>query len=41
MINDNNVMLDDMTVEDLKRELNTEVQVCDVDGETLLNLITK
>lgn len=41
MFNDNNVMLDDMTVEDLKRELNTEVQVCDVDGETLLSLITK
>jgi putative radical SAM enzyme (TIGR03279 family) len=41
MINDNNVMLDDMTVEDLKRELNTEVQVCDVDGDTLLGLITK
>lgn len=41
MINDNNVMLDDLTIEDLEKELNTEVSVCDVDGETLLNLITK
>jgi len=41
MINDNNVMLDDLTVEDLEKELNTEVAICDVDGEALLNLITK
>lgn len=41
MINDNNVTLDDMTVDDLKKELNTEVEVCDVDGKALLNLITK
>ncbi len=41
MINDNNVMLDDLTIQDLEKELNTEVTVCDVDGETLLNLITK
>lgn len=41
MINDNNVMLDDLTIEDLERELNTEVTVCEVDGESLLNLITK
>lgn len=41
MINDNNVMLDDLTTKDLEKELNTEVAVCDVDGETLLNLITK
>lgn len=40
MINDNNVMLDDLTTEDIERELNTEVAVCDVDGEALLNLIT-
>jgi putative radical SAM enzyme (TIGR03279 family) len=41
IINDNNVMLDDLTIEDLEKELKTEVAVCDVDGETLLNLITK
>lgn len=41
MINDNNVMLDDLTIQDLEKELNTEVTVCDVDGETLLNAITK
>ncbi len=40
MINDNNVMLDDLTTEDIERELKTEVAVCDVDGEALLNLIT-
>ncbi|MGD9568454.1 MAG: DUF512 domain-containing protein [Sedimentibacter sp.] len=40
MINDNNVMLDDLTIEDLEKELKTEVTVCDVDGEALLNLIT-
>lgn len=40
MINDNNVMLDDLTIEDLEKELDTEVAVCDVDGEALLNLIT-
>lgn len=41
MFNDNNVMLDDLTIEDLQKELNTEVAVCDVDGETLLKLITE
>lgn len=41
MINDNNVMLDDLTTKDLEKELNTEVTVCEVDGKTLLNLITK
>lgn len=41
MINDNNVMLDDLTMEDLMKELNTEVRICDVDGEALLNLIVK
>lgn len=41
MINDNNVMLDDLTVEDLEKELNAEIAVCDVDGEALLNLIAQ
>ncbi|WP_313164436.1 DUF512 domain-containing protein [Sedimentibacter sp.] len=41
MINDNNVMLDDLTIEDLERELNAEVAVCEVDGASLLDLITK
>lgn len=41
MINDNNVMLDDLTIEDLMKELNTEVRICDVDGEALINLIVK
>ncbi len=41
MINDNLVMLDDMVIEDLERELNTKVEVCDVDGDTLLSLIVK
>lgn len=41
MINDNEVMLDDLTIKDLEKELNTCVTVCDVDGETLLNMITK
>ncbi len=41
MINDNLVMLDDMVIEDLEKELNTNVKVCDVDGDTLLSLIVK
>ena len=41
MINDNLVMLDDMVIEDLEKELNTMVEVCDVDGDTLLSLIVK
>jgi len=41
MINDNNVMLDDLTIEDLERELNAEVVVCETDGASLLNLITR
>lgn len=41
MINDNNVMLDDLTIEDLERELNAEVAVCETDGASLLNLITR
>lgn len=40
MLNDENgVFLDDFTVEDIKRELNAEVEVCKVDGKELLNLI--
>lgn len=39
MINDNNVTLDDLTIQDLEKELNTKVTVCDVDGEALLNLL--
>jgi len=34
-------MLDDLTIEDLMKELNTDVKVCDVDGEALLELILK
>ncbi len=41
MINDNNVMLDDLTIEDLEKELNAEIAVCDVDGAALLNLIAQ
>ena len=41
MINDNNVMLDDLTIEDLERELNAEVAVCETDGASLLDLITR
>ncbi len=41
MINDNLVMLDDMVIEDLEKELNTKVEVCDVDGDALLSLIVK
>ncbi|HHZ01711.1 MAG TPA: DUF512 domain-containing protein [Tissierellia bacterium] len=41
MINDNFVMLDDMVIEDLKKELNTDVFVCEVDAETLFSLIVK
>ena len=41
MINDNLVMLDDMEIENLEKELNTNVEVCDVDGDTLLSLIVK
>ena len=39
MINDNNVMLDDLTIQDLEKELKTKVTVCDADGEALLNLL--
>jgi putative radical SAM enzyme (TIGR03279 family) len=41
MINDNFVMLDDMVIEDLKKELNTDVFVCEVDAEALFSLIVK
>ncbi|MGB4440128.1 MAG: DUF512 domain-containing protein [Sedimentibacter sp.] len=41
MINDDDVMLDDLTIEDLIKELNTDVKICDVDGEALLELIVK
>lgn len=41
IINDNNVMLDDLTIEDLERELNAEVTVSESDGYSLLNLILK
>ncbi|NLJ58075.1 MAG: DUF512 domain-containing protein [Tissierellia bacterium] len=41
MVNDNFVMLDDMVIEDLKRQLNTEVTVCEVDAEALLNLMVE
>ncbi|MEL7647013.1 MAG: DUF512 domain-containing protein [Sedimentibacter sp.] len=41
MINDNLVMLDDMTAQDLEKELNTRVQVCETDGKALIDLITR
>jgi len=41
MINDNGVTLDDLTIEEIKKELNAEVTVCEVDGDALLNLIVK
>ncbi|WP_326909310.1 DUF512 domain-containing protein [Sedimentibacter sp. MB31-C6] len=41
MINDNNVMLDDLTIDELKNKLNTEVIICEVNGEALLNLIVE
>lgn len=41
MINDNHVMLDDMVIEDLEKELKTKVEVCHVDGHALLGLLVK
>ena len=41
IINDNNVMLDNLTVDDLKKELNAEVTVGGADGYSLLDLIVK
>jgi NifB/MoaA-like Fe-S oxidoreductase len=40
MLNDENgVFLDDLTVEDLEKELKTKVNVLKVDGEELINFI--
>ena len=41
MINDNKVMLDDMEIKDLERELNSKVQICHVSADSLLSLIVK
>ena len=41
MINDNMCMLDDMVIENLEKELNTKVEICDVDGDALIGLIVK
>ncbi len=41
MINDNHVMLDDMVIEDLERELNTKVEIYDAEAGALLSLIVK
>jgi putative radical SAM enzyme (TIGR03279 family) len=41
MINDNHVMLDDMVIENLERELNTKAEICDVEADALLSLIVK
>jgi NifB/MoaA-like Fe-S oxidoreductase len=41
MINDNSVMLDDMAIEDLERELNTEAEIYDAEAASLLSLIVK
>nr|WP_312575997.1 DUF512 domain-containing protein [Sedimentibacter sp.] len=42
MLNDEKgVFLDDLTVDDIKKELNAEVKVCKVDGKELLNLIVQ
>lgn len=42
MINDEDgVFLDDVTIEDMKRELETQVTVCETDGRELLKLIVK
>ena len=41
MINDNYVMLDDLGIDDLKRELDAEVTVCEVDGNAIFDLIVK
>jgi len=40
MLNDENgVFLDDLTIEDLERELKTKIKVLKVDGEELINFI--
>ncbi|MDD2397016.1 MAG: DUF512 domain-containing protein [Tissierellia bacterium] len=41
MINDNSVMLDDMVIEDLERELNTKAEIYDAEAASLLSLIVK
>ena len=41
MINDNNVMLDDLEIKDLERELNTKAEICHVGADSLLSLIVK
>ena len=41
MINDNKVMLDDMEIKDLERELNTKAQISPVEADSLLSLIVK
>ena len=41
ILNDNNVMLDDVAIEDLERELNARIEICDVETDSLLGLIVK
>lgn len=41
MLNDNKVMLDDMEIKDLERELNTKAEVCHGGADSLLGLIVK
>ncbi|NLK65653.1 MAG: DUF512 domain-containing protein [Tissierellia bacterium] len=41
MINDNNVMIDDLEIKDLERELNTKAEICHVGADSLLSLIVK
>ena len=41
MFNDSNLMLDDMVVEDLERELKSRVQICNLETDSLLELIVK
>ena len=35
------IFLDDITIEDLEKELNTKVHVCEVNGNKLVNLLVK
>lgn len=41
MFNDSNVMLDDMVIEDLERELKSRIQICNLETDSLLELIVK
>lgn len=41
MINDNGVTLDDLTVDDLKKELDTKVMICEVNGKAIFDIIIK